>query len=615
MDRKGIIGIALAIVGIICWQIYYTRETQKAMQARREAIAAAAAAATPPPQTSGQAASGAEQQAPAGDQTAPSVAPPAAPLEAAVPENLTKLATQTVEYSFTNLGGGIARTVLLEHVAEENRNVVLNEFGSIPIGAVTEIPGEGTNLAFTPVASPAPGEIAFERADARGLHLTKRFVLPQFDRLSGKDRLREEYLVRLDLTFANRGSEPLQLPGYFVHTGAASPVHDGDLPIYTGFTWFRGSSNKFIDVNWFSGGGFLFFSKPERPIYAESHVGIRWAGVTNQYFTSLLTPIVDEKASAEVQAKQRGISVWARRITIEDPLWRSAGHQPQLKPGTPRHGVQGAIGMPGLTLAAGQTASQTFTIYAGPREFRRLSAMGEQQGEAMDFGIFGIVSKTLLWGMNSLRGFLGNYAWAIVVLTLIIKTLMWPLQNKATNSMKRMQALQPEMTKLREKYKDDPTRMNTELMKLYKEYQINPVSGCLPMLVQIPIFFGFYNMLGKAVELRNSKFLWVEDLSMPDTIWTIPGIGLPVNPLPLLMAATMFWQMAISPKSGDPIQQRVFMFMPLIFIFFCYNFASALALYWTVQNLFSVVQLYATRDQAPPTLQKVTAPAKKKKRA
>jgi YidC/Oxa1 family membrane protein insertase len=115
------------------------------------------------------------------------------------------------------------------------------------------------------------------------------------------------------------------------------------------------------------------------------------------------------------------------------------------------------------------------------------------------------------------------------------------------------------------------------------------------------------------VELRNSKFLWVEDLSMPDTVAMIPFIGIPLNILPLVMAVTMFWQMAISPKSGDPMQQRIFMFMPLIFIVFCYNFASALALYWTVQNLFSVAQLYATRNQAPPVLTKKAAPPVKKK--
>jgi YidC/Oxa1 family membrane protein insertase len=188
---------------------------------------------------------------------------------------------------------------------------------------------------------------------------------------------------------------------------------------------------------------------------------------------------------------------------------------------------------------------------------------------------------------------------------------MWPLQNKATQSMKRMQALQPEMAALKERYQDDPTRMNQELMKLYKTYQINPLAGCLPMLVQLPLFLGFYGMLGKAVELRNAHFWWVKDLSQPDTVATI--LGYPLNVLPLLMAVTMLGQMSLSPKSGDPVQQRVFMFMPVIFIAFCYNYASALALYWTVQNLFSIVQLYVTRNQATPVLQKLAVPGKRKR--
>ena len=173
-----------------------------------------------------------------------------------------------------------------------------------------------------------------------------------------------------------------------------------------------------------------------------------------------------------------------------------------------------------------------------------------------------------------------------------------------------MQALQPKMTEMREKYKDDPQAMNVEVMKLYKQHGVNPFGGCLPMLVQIPIFFGFYNMLGTAVELRNSKFLWVDDLSQPDTIFHVAGF--PINVLPLLMAGTMLWSMALQPKSGDQMQQRVMMFVPLIFISFCYNFASALALYWTVQNIFSIVQLYVTRNKTALVTEIV--PAQKPKR-
>ena len=609
MDRKGIIGLICAVIGFVAWQYYYVSASHEALRAQREA--AAAAAATQPIEPASAPATPAPGPA---TPSATAAAPSAPPTDPAVEEKQEKLSTSTVEYLFTNLGGGIARAMLLDHQAEEGRKVTLNEFGSMPIGAISEVAGSGTAQPFA-VRQDAPLAITFERTDTRQIETRKTFILPKLDGLQPKEKLRDEYLVRLELTFANRAAQAVQLPGYFIHTGAAAPIHRLDQPMYTGFNWFRGGGNKFVDVNWFSGGGFLFFSRPERPVYAETHEKIRWAGVTNQYFTSLVAPEVDAKAPADVQARQLGATnVWSTRFTVAPEAWKAAGHATE-NGAVPRHGVVGALGMPGFTLQPGQSVTQPFSLYVGPREYRRLAALGNEQEEVMDFGMFGIVSKTLLTSMNWLRSWLGNYAWAIVVLTLIIKTLMWPLQNKATNSMKRMALLQPKMTELREKYKDDPTRMNAELMKLYKDYKINPMSGCLPMLVQIPIFFGFYNMLGKAVELRNSKFLWVDDLSQPDTIFHIPGIGIPINPLPLLMAVTMFWQMAISPKSGDPVQQRVFMFVPLIFIFFCYNFASALALYWTVQNLFSVAQLYATRNQAPPELVKVTPPPKKKSRA
>jgi len=132
------------------------------------------------------------------------------------------------------------------------------------------------------------------------------------------------------------------------------------------------------------------------------------------------------------------------------------------------------------------------------------------------------------------------------------------------------------------------------------------MSGCLPVVIQIPIFFGLFAMLRSAVELRNSHFLWIHDLSQPDTLFHLGGF--PVNVIPLVMAGTMFWQMSLTPKSGDPMQQRIMMFTPLIFIAFCYNYAAALALYWTVQNVFTIVQLYVTRNQQPPALQKVVPP-------
>jgi YidC/Oxa1 family membrane protein insertase len=163
--------------------------------------------------------------------------------------------------------------------------------------------------------------------------------------------------------------------------------------------------------------------------------------------------------------------------------------------------------------------------------------------------------------------------------------------------------------------------MNQEVMKLYKEHGVNPVGGCLPMMIQIPIFFGLFGMLREAAELRNATFLWVKDLSQPDTLFVVPGLGwipfvgspegLHVNILPILMGATNIWLMRMTPKTGDATQRRVMMFMPLIFLIFCYNFAAALALYYTTQNLFTILQLYQNRKLPAPVLEKVAAPGKR----
>jgi YidC/Oxa1 family membrane protein insertase len=594
MDRKAIVAIALSLVTLFAWTYYSQKQTEKMnawRKTQRDAAEAAKAAAEP--------AAAAPEAVPVAP-VEPSA--PAAPVAMAQTEKVT---TPSVAYTLTNLGGGVARVELLKHAAEKNTRMVLNEFATVPIGAVTLQPDENLQAPFTQSVDPNAGVATYERTIGDHLLLTKRFQLPR----AGD---REEYAFKIDVTFANRGTAPAAVPGYYMHLGGAAPIHQTDQAIYTGFT-YHGAS-KFIDATWFGGGGFLGIGGGARPVYPDKQktlMGVRWAGVTNQYFSTIVSPLVTATDSAG-QSQQRGNGVWARRFTVTDAAWEAAGH---TKNGTAeRLGVEGALGMPGFTLAPGETRAQSFQIYAGPREYSRIKRLGSDEEQVMDFGMFGFVSKTLLNSMNWLNARLGSYAAAIIVLTIIIKLLLWPLQNKATNSMKRMALLSPKMTELREKHADNPQKMNEEIMKLYKDYGVNPVGGCLPMLVQIPIFFGFYNMLGKAVELRNSKFLWVQDLSQPDTIAHLPLLGWPLNVLPLLMAATMFWTMAISPKSGDATQQKIFMFMPLIFVFFCYNFASALALYWTVQNIFSVAQLYATRNQAPPTLEKVAAPATKKRK-
>jgi len=559
MDRKAWIAIILSVLGLAAWQWYYVKT-----YSRKAPVAPQHATATP----------------------AASVAPVATPTPAqeapVIVSRNQSLYSQSAEYVFSNDKGGIERAILLLHLGENTQAVFLNGSRTMPIGAVGENPAEAWG-GFTMQTDTSKGEAVFTRKDADGLEITKRFILPQ----SGtKDGI---YVVRMELTFRNAGNTEVGRKGYFVCAGGAAPIHPNDLPIYTKFDWMHEGKFETIDVNWFNASSVPLLAIPireARNLYLESRKDVTWTGVASQYFCTIVTTL-----------KNKGIFAWATRYDtrkLNDVLV---------------YGIQGGLGMPAFTLAPGQSLDESFEIYAGPKDLSQLRKLGGGQDAVMNFGMFGFVSEFLLWAMNSLNAVFHSYATAIIVLTLIIKSLLWPIQNKATNQLRKMSLLTPKMTEVREKYKDDPQKMNEEVMKLYREYGVNPFSGCVPMLIQIPIFFGFYAMLGSAIELRNSSFLWVNDLSQPDTVFRIWGF--PINVLPIVMAGSMIWQMAISPKSGDAMQQRIFYFMPVVFLVFCYNYASGLALYWTTQNLFSIVQLYLTRNKPLPTLEKKSVVAKR----
>ena len=192
--------------------------------------------------------------------------------------------------------------------------------------------------------------------------------------------------------------------------------------------------------------------------------------------------------------------------------------------------------------------------------------------------------------MYAIHSVIPSWGWSIVIMTICIKLLFWPLTAKASRSQKRMAKIQGPMSELKEKYKDNPQKIQQETLKLFKEHQVNPVAGCLPMVIQMPIFLGLFYMLRTASELRHEPFLWVSDLSMPDTIAQIGGF--PINLLPIIMGVTMFLQMSMMPVSptADPMQQKIFKFLPFIFLVFLYSFSSGLVLYWTVQNILTIIQ-------------------------
>jgi YidC/Oxa1 family membrane protein insertase len=248
----------------------------------------------------------------------------------------------------------------------------------------------------------------------------------------------------------------------------------------------------------------------------------------------------------------------------------------------------------------GQAGLFSYALYLGPKDHDLLKAQGVGLENAIDFGDWlKWLAMPLLVSMKFLYGFVHNYGVAIIILTLLIKIIFWPLGNKSYKSMKDMQKLQPKLAELREKYKNDKTKIGQETMALYKAHKVSPMGGCLPMVIQIPVFFGLYKTLLYAIELRHAPFMWwIQDLSAPDTLFghiplVLPVIGgFAIGPLPILMGATMFIQQKMSPPAGEPMQQKLMLWMPVIFTFMFLNFPSGLVLYWLFQNILSIGQQY-----------------------
>ena len=259
---------------------------------------------------------------------------------------------------------------------------------------------------------------------------------------------------------------------------------------------------------------------------------------------------------------------------------------------------------PSLNLGQAEKIIEKFTLYLGPRDLYILKALNKKLEKAINFGWFDIIAKPLLVTLRFFNKYLANYGLSIILLTIIIKILFWPLTHKSYQSMKEMRKLQPMMAKIREKYKGNKQEMQKQLMGLYKTYKINPMGGCLPMIVQIPVFFALFRVLPNSIELRHAPFiLWIKDLSAPDRLFSFPfqipfmapPYGIPV--LTLIMGASMFLQQKMTPTPGDPAQAKMMMLLPIVFTFLFINFPSGLVLYWLVNNVLSIAQQYRINRQ------------------
>ena len=261
--------------------------------------------------------------------------------------------------------------------------------------------------------------------------------------------------------------------------------------------------------------------------------------------------------------------------------------------------LSGVYLLPPVTINPQGLQSAEYEYYLGPRDLGIMKKFGKNLEQAINFGWTDIIAKPLLYILRFFHDYVHNYGVSIILLTVLVKMLFWPLTHKSYKSMKEMQKLQPMMTKLREKYKNDKQKMNQEIMGLYKTYKVNPMGGCLPMVIQIPVFFALFRVLGNCIELRHAPFVfWINDLSTPDRLFNfsfeIPFMtapyGIPV--LTLLMGGSMFLQQKMTPTPGDPMQAKIMMFLPVIFTFMFINFPSGLVLYWLINNLLSIGQQY-----------------------
>jgi YidC/Oxa1 family membrane protein insertase len=537
---------------------------------------------------------------------APSLRAPELPVPASVKEDLVTITNDNARYTFTSHGGGLKLVELSKYLEtvgcnrqqKENRLAQLNADAPVPVLALTggeALEGDGV-FQLTRTA----GIVRAEKQLSNGLYLVKEF------------QLSTNYLVRAQVRLENHSAQPLALPAQTWSVGTATPMGPLDNEQFAGVYWFDGARDTHRDKAWFDnsrfGGCIPGVQSTPRTQYAAGPSHVAWTAVHNQFFLVAVMPATS------------GSDFVAYRIDLPPPTPAVMADYPQAN--ARPIGLQAGLVYPATNLPPGQVWSQQFSIYAGPKVNHILEEVATQYNNRLDLvmaysGFFGWFAKALLSAMNGLHALGLGYAWAIIAITVTIKLLFWPLTQASTRSMKRMQSLQPQIKALQAKYKDDPAKQQRKMMEFWKEHKINPLGGCLPMVLQLPVFIGFFTMVRSAIELRGARFLWACDLSKSDTLFIIPGLNFPFNLLPLLMGVTMLWQARLTPASPgmDPAQQKIYKYMPLIFLVILYNYSAGLTLYWTVQNLLTIAQMKLTRAKdasAGPAPAPAIIPRKKK---
>ncbi|MEY4690982.1 MAG: hypothetical protein RIT19_1307 [Verrucomicrobiota bacterium] len=586
MDRKGIALIAVCIAGML--GLKYVADllwpTPKGARTEPTALVASNAPSTKvnaPPATATHA--------------APALAgAPVVPPSIGTAEESVVLENDLLRINFTSHGGGARLIELKKYPASVDCSdasakgipSALNRFAPVPALTLGAGPLTGDGLFSLRKSG---STVRAEKALTNGLAVSQEWILSN------------GYFFETVVTVENRGPSPVSVPPHEYVVGAATPMDRHDPAEVQGAYWFDGTKAEQIHRAWFANAtmGCSTIGTP-RIEFTGGSSNVVWAAVHNQFFALIAQP---ERSPAGV-----------RVVDMPLPKPSTAERDADGRLNTDPHAYHTSLTYVGQTLQPGEKLVRRHTIYAGPKEYRQLKTSEKQLDLVMDFtGITGFCAKALLLLLNAVHSLIPSYGASIVVLTILIKLAFWPLTNASTRSMKRMSALQPQMNAIREKYKNDPAKMNQKTMEFMKEHRLNPMAGCLPLLLTFPVFIGFFFMLRTAIELRGESFLWCCDLSRPDSVYVVPGmgfipllgisgIGLPLNIMPLLYLATAWWQSTLTPVSPqmDPAQQKMLKYMPVFFGVLFYNYSAGLTLYWTTQNLMTILQTKITKSNEGP---------------
>ena len=513
---------------------------------------------SPPPtpnNRSGVDSSSIQEQANLGEQAASSS--PAAMIttqQSKPTENFYKFSNEHFDVEFSDLGGTITKLKLKEW-GKGREEVVLIESAGPERAFSADLANQGLGFSgkvFSPeVLNEQSGEVRFTAMEPGKWRLAKKY---QFSR--------DGPTIQLEVEVQNLSAEAQTAVFELTTQLAVGSEHGRDRYYTESFTAFR---DKVVAVQ--------LGKLEKKPSVQEGE--ILWAALAKKYFALIIRP--DRSAAlSKTDIARNGAEA-----------------------------IQSALRFAPEAVAPGGSIQRQFLVYAGPQYYRSLKSFGYGFEQILSSGFFGIFKLWLLAALQWTHKAVGNYGWAIILITIAIKLLFTPLTHISFESMKKMQALQPKLKALQERYKNDQAKLSQEMMGLYKRNKVNPMAGCLPMLLQIPIFIAFYSVLAQTVELKGEPFIfWIQDLSAPDRLWTLPMslpiIGSGINILPLLMLGSMLWQQHLTPQTGTPEQQKMMMIMPIVFGFVFYNLPSGLVLYWFVNNLLSIFHQLFIKGKALP---------------